>query len=252
MKVKDFIEFLNEWLGEFSYEEGLRFGFKNEKLKGICVCWMISNKVMKECLKNNLNLIISHEDLFFPPEYASQKKEKGIASKKRVAFLKKNKISFVRLHTLIDRHYVFDIFARELNLKKPLIIDGYYRVYKIENTTLGSLAETVKKKFKVSYVRIIGNENKKVKRIGILVGGLGLSINGNFIDEILSYGVDTVVAGEIDEYSMRAFQDLGIGAVEVGHEVSEEPGIKVFTKDLKEKLNIPVKYVKNSFPWRVK
>ncbi|HPP29319.1 MAG TPA: Nif3-like dinuclear metal center hexameric protein, partial [bacterium] len=92
----------------------------------------------------------------------------------------------------------------------------------------------------------------KVKRIGVLWGGLGLSINAGFIDDILRYNVDTVVAGEVDEYTMRALKDMHTGIVEVGHEISEETGLKNFVMDLQKKIKtIPVSYCSNDIPWEI-
>lgn len=55
-----------------------------------------------------------------------------------------------------------------------------------------------------------------------------------------------------DEYAMRAFADLNVGMVEVGHEISENTGLKNFTKMLQKTLPaIPVRFLANPYPWQI-
>lgn len=254
MKIKDFLSFTRGWLGEFGGEEDLRFGKAENEITGITVCWMATMKAIKSAISHKHNLIIAHEDLLFPPDYGfrSSKIEPGILSKERMDILDRHGISMVRLHSTLDRLCILDDFARKLKLCEPAVKEDFYRVYEIEPTTLKKFAASVKKSLGLHQVRVTGNPAHKVKRVGGLWGGLGLSINACFIDKILSYSVDTVVAGETDEYAMRACTDLSIGMVEVGHEVSENIGLKNFTKVLRKKLpEIPVKFVPNPYPWQI-
>ena len=79
-----------------------------------------------------------------------------------------------------------------------------------------------------------------------------MSINSKFIDKILSYNVDAVIAGEVDEYTIRALSDLKIGIIELGHEGSETRGLLKFKDYLQKKLpQIPVKYLKNTYPVKI-
>ncbi|MCM8762337.1 MAG: Nif3-like dinuclear metal center hexameric protein [Candidatus Omnitrophica bacterium] len=250
MKIKEFIGLLNGWLGKFHQEEGLLYGDEKQIIKGITVCWMVTKKVIEFSVKKRNNLIISHEDIFFPPDYVFSAKRKGIVSSERISLLKKHKISVIRIHYLADRYCVLDDFAIVLSLGKPVVKRGPHRVYEIKEITLQKFASNVKRHLNLEKVRITGSPGWKVKRIGGLWGGLGLSINAVFIDEILRYNVDTVIAGEVDEYTMRALKDMNIGIVEVGHEISEETGLKHFTRDLQEKIKtIPVSYCSNDIPY---
>ncbi|MCM8829753.1 MAG: Nif3-like dinuclear metal center hexameric protein [Candidatus Omnitrophica bacterium] len=250
MNVKEFIEFLNRWLGKFHPEEGLLYGDEKQIIKGITVCWMVTKNVIEFSVKKGNNLIISHEDLFFPPDYAFSAKRKGVVSRERTSLLKKHKISVIRIHYLADRYCVLDDFAIALSLGNPVIKRGFYRVYEIKEISLQKFASDVKKYLNLEKVRITGSPKWKVKRIGSLWGGLGLSINAVFIDEILRYNVDTVIAGEVDEYTMRAMKDMDVGIVEVGHEISEETGLKHLARDLREKIKtIPVSYCPNGIPY---
>ncbi|MCM8805038.1 MAG: Nif3-like dinuclear metal center hexameric protein [Candidatus Omnitrophica bacterium] len=249
MNCLDFLEFIKSEFGNLGSEEGLRYKYYEDEINGIVVCWKVSKKVLDFTVKNKFNLLIAHEDLYFPPEYAGGDKG-GIVSDFRKEILEKNRINFLRLHYTIDKNFIFDVFD-QLSGGKILIKENLYRVYEFENKKLENVAKELKKRYKVEFLRIT-EPNKKVKRVGCLVGGLGLSINSKFIDKILSYNVDTVIAGEVDEYTIRALSDLKIGIIEIGHEVSETPGLIKFTQYLKKKLpKIPIKYLKNTYPIKI-
>ncbi|MCM8785978.1 MAG: Nif3-like dinuclear metal center hexameric protein [Candidatus Omnitrophica bacterium] len=249
MNCLDFLEFIKSEFGNLGSEEGLRYKYYEDEINGIVVCWMVSKKVLDFTVKNKFNLLIAHEDLYFPPEYAGGDKS-GVVSDFRKEILEKNRINFLRLHYTIDKNFIFDVFD-QLSGGKILIKENLYRVYEFENKKLENVAKELKKRYKVEFLRIT-EPNKKVKRVGCLVGGLGLSINSKFIDKILSYNVDTVIAGEVDEYTIRALSDLKIGIIELGHEVSETPGLIKFTQYLKKKLpEITVKYLKNGYPVKI-
>ena len=254
MKIKELLGFFQKWLGELGKEEGLRYGNTEKTVAGITVCWMADVEVIQSAVSSRHNVIIAHEDLLFPPDYSSgfSKKNPGVVSKERISLLKQHNISVIRLHGLLDKLCVLDDFGKKLKLSKSVVKEKFYRVYEIKPVSLKEFAESVKKNLKLHQVRTVGSLSQKVKRIGGLWGGLGLSINAGFIDKILNYGVDTVIAGEMDEYPMRACLDMNIGVVEVGHEVSEDIGLKNFTKVLQEKIPvIPAKFISNTYPWKI-
>lgn len=250
MKGHELLNIIKRDLGELGPEEGFRFEYFDSDIEGIVVCWMISNKVLKFMKRNKYNFLIAHEDLYFPPEYVNGKKGEGIVSDYRKKFLQKYRINFLRLHYTVDKNFIFDVFDK-LSGGKLLIKENFYRIYEFNSLKLKDIALQIKKKYKVKFLRITKPE-KKLKRVGYLVGGLGLSINSRFIDKIISYNIDGVIAGEIDEYSIRGLDDLGIGIIEIGHEASEIPGLIEFTKYLKRKFpQIKVKFLKNNYPIRI-
>jgi len=254
MNIKELLQFIEKKFGKMGNEEGLKYGSKKEEIKGITVCWMATEKVIKTAGKRKHNLIISHEDILFPPDYAlrDKKVERAIVSEKRLKELEKNKINVVRIHSTADKHFIFRNFANSFGLTTPVIENGIFLVYEIKPEKFGTLCKKAKQKIKSKYIRKVGDNKKIIKRIGNLVGGLGLSINASFVNKILSYGVDMVIIGEFDEYTERALIDGGICGIEIGHEKSEEGGLREFTKFLKKEMEgIEVKYEKNPFPWEI-
>ncbi len=257
MAIKDFIEFIEGWLGKLNPEEGLLYGNPDNRVTGITVCWMVTEKVIDFSAEKSHNFIITHEDLLFPPGYASSDsanltEKPGMVSKKRIDLLDRNGISVLRLHSLTDRHFILDDVGKVLSLGEPVVKNGLQRVYEIQPVSLEKFAWGVKKSIGTPHIRVTGNKNQKVRRIGSLWGGVGLSINAGFINNILNYKVDTVISGESDEYTMRALIDINVGLVEIGHETSEEPGLRNFANAVREKMKtVPVQYISNNPPYKV-
>jgi len=253
MNIKEFINFIEENFGPIGDEEGLKYGNEKEEIKGITTCWMATEKIIENAGKKNHNFIISHEEIIFPPEYAWKDKEsEEIVSKRRAKLLDKYKINVVRIHSTADKYFISKEFGNLFGFKKIIIQDGIFFIYEIEPTKFGELCKKVKGKIDTEYIRVCGNDYKVIKKVGNLVGGLGLSINASFIDRVLKYNVDMVIVGEFDEYTERALFDVGVCGIEIGHERSEQPGLIEFTNFLKRQLEgIEVEYKRNEFPWRI-
>ncbi|MBC7287130.1 MAG: Nif3-like dinuclear metal center hexameric protein, partial [Armatimonadetes bacterium] len=104
----------------------------------------------------------------------------------------------------------------------------------------------------LSHLRVTGPLDKIVRRVALPWGGLGLSLNVAFLNELLAYGPDCFIAGETDEYAQRFCQDAAVVMIETGHAVSEEPGLENFARWLAEKVRpVPVVFHRLSPAWTV-
>jgi len=147
MNIKEFLQFLEKKFGKLSSEEGIKYGDEKEEIKGITVSWMATEKIIKNASKRKHNLIISHEDILFPPEYTWEgKEERAIVSEKRLKELGKNKINVVRIHSTVDKHFIFRNFANSFGLTNPVVEDGIFFIYEIKPDKFGNLC---KKKNKI-------------------------------------------------------------------------------------------------------
>lgn len=107
------------------------------------------------------------------------------------------------------------------------------RIYDIAETTAEKLALDVKRKLNLETVRLTGRKERRVKRVGLAWGGLGLSLNTGFIETLLSYKPQVLIAGEMDKYSEYYVLDVGVDMIEVCHSASENIGLRIFSKMLK-------------------
>lgn len=68
--------------------------------------------------------------------------------------LEDSRINFVRLHTTIDRNFIFDVFDEMCN-GEIVLKEGYFRAYEFKNKNLKVLSNELKKKFNVKFLRVI-------------------------------------------------------------------------------------------------
>jgi putative NIF3 family GTP cyclohydrolase 1 type 2 len=239
MKTAELVSFLADFVGPFNTEEGIRFGNSKSDIKGICVCWMATKEAISFAKENNTNVILCHEDLFLP--YG--KIEKGDLAADflswdvnygRVKLLSKYDISVVRLHLSLDKKYILDAFARQLGLGKPVnSISDCEKIYEITPVAFCDLAIRVKKAMQMDKLRaIVRKPDRKVTRVALLWGGMGLFVNAEFVNGLLNQNVDVLVAGETDNYIMRMVAESGVDIIETSHELSENEGLKNFSNEL--------------------
>ena len=84
----------------------------------------------------------------------------------------------------------------------------------------------------MKHLRVCGDPQRIVKCPALPWGGLGLSVNVGFIEGLLQYRPDVLIAGESDEYAMVYAIDADIPLIETSHAASENPGLRHFTEHL--------------------
>lgn len=235
MKLEDLRNYLISRSGmPLKKDEGILFGDPNIEIERILVTWMATLEAIKEAKKNSCNCILCHEALFYPyivPEGIGDTLSWKV-NRRRLELLAQNNIAVFRAHGTLDYLLVTEYFGKACKLGEPIIRDGIAYIYEIEHITLKKFAENVRASLGLTHLRIVGNPENNVSRIGIAVGGMGLSVNISFWETLLKHNVDTVLTGETDEYAIRYALDSGISVVETTHPDSENPGLKHFTKEL--------------------
>ena len=239
MKILEIENFLKEIKPRYTEGEGFLFGDPEQELKGVLVCWMATIEAIKKAIKKGCNLLLCHEDPFFPGDLLQIKDEKHLLwdiNQKKIKLFKENGIVVYRSHCYLDELVVTDTFTHILGLPEASVKDWIGRVHVIREVTLEELAKRIKKRMRLRYVRIIGDPSHKVRRVGIAVGGMGLSINLPFWEDLRKYHPEVIITGELDEYAMRYAIDTGIDVIETSHSASENPGLRKFAQYLREKL----------------
>jgi len=249
-QIEEYIESLSPGRG---YEEGFRFGDPHVEVSGVLVCFMATLEAIKHAADEGCNLIIAHEDLFFPYDFGSTKLQDSLTwsvNRRRIEALSTHGITVIRAHGMLDRFCVLDAFAELLELPEAAIADGYIRIYDIPSTTLGELAAQVKRCTGLPLVRVVGEPSTPVQRVGLPWGGLGLSVNVSFIESLLEHAPDVLIAGETDDYAMRYVIDAGVPMIETSHGTSENPGLRQFAHRLADDFpELRVVFHECSVPW---
>jgi putative NIF3 family GTP cyclohydrolase 1 type 2 len=238
-------------------EDGIRLGDPHCPISGVLLCWMANLEAMERAAQLGCNLIICHEDLFFPPSYAPRADPghlAGAVNRRRVARAAELGITILRVHMPLDYYCVLDDFAEALGLPAPVHSDEEhcFRIYEIEALPTLEYISVIKLQLGISALRAYVPEGHVTRCIGLIWGGLGLSLNADFIEKILELGPDCLIGGEVDEYALFAAQDAGVTMIETGHSISENAGLEHVAQTLRQDFpSLAVHFFGNPRPYEI-
>lgn len=122
MKCKEVIEFIEDWapkgIAWKADNTGFQLGYKENEISNIMLSLDLNEKVIKESVKKNCNLIITHHPLLFNPVKSLDFEHDGRSG--LIRMLIKNDISLYSAHTNLDftKDGVSFQLAKKLNLQK--------------------------------------------------------------------------------------------------------------------------------------
>ena len=200
-------------------------------------------------------MVICHEEMHYP--YASRQTglEKYLTwtvNRRRIRLLSVHDMTVYRAHGTLDDFCILDDFGELLGLGEPVVSEGFFRVYDIPAQTVTELVEEVKRRMGMEHLRVCGDRQRVVKRVGLPWGGLGLSVNVSFIEGLLQYHPDVLIAGESDEYAMFYCLDADVPLIETSHVASENYGLRHFAEHLAANFpGLKVVFHQCSVPWEM-
>jgi len=255
MKASEIACYVESLSPEPGPEEGFCYGDRQQQVTGVLVAWMGTVEAIEEAVQQGCNMMIVHEDLFFPYDLRHTGPRKHLTwrpNRRRLEALAAHSLVVYRAHGMLDRFCILDDFAELLGLGEPTVSEGYVRIYELAHAvTVEKMVERVKERTGLDQARVTGDPKVRVKRVGLPWGGLGLSINVAFIESLLEHNPDLLIAGETDDYAMRFVLDAGVSMIETTHSVSEDPGLHTFAAQLKADFpGLQVVYFDVGVPWQ--
>jgi len=234
--IKDYLDkrFPIENASDFDYGKiGLTIGDENLELKNILLTLDLNLDVVSEAIEEDVNLIISHHPFLFTP---ITKIDFNSEIGKVLRLLFKHNISVYSMHTNLDvgEGGINDTLAEILGLNNIVGLsekDQFLRYGELTKALpLKDFVEIVKARFNLDSVRVVGDLDRIVKRVG-LVGGSGSNEIFNAIDA----NCDCLVTGEIKLHIAQHASFTGINLIEVHHGV-EKLGLKTIHQELENRL----------------
>ncbi len=227
----------------------------DNQVTGVVTTFMATVNVIRRTIDMGCNLIITHEPTYFTGlDHLDWVKDDPVYQRKK-ALIDDNRISIWRYHDHMHSGHEDLIYAgllenlgwtKYLNTEFPLP-----HCYMVPPTTVTALVGFLKKKLGMKVIQVVGDPKMKCSRVGILVGGGSLGLGHEEMPARLmnDQQLDVMVCGEITEWTLSAYvRDavaLGINKamIIVGHERSEEPGMKELANRLQPLLKgIPVHF----------
>lgn len=238
----------------------LKSGSLSSEVKGIVTTFTATWDVLQKVSAIGANLIITHEPTFYNHTDATEWLGDDEVYKNKIQFINENGISIWRFHDHWHNHKPDGIYFGVINAlgweNYGFPAENYSYIFEIPALSLKDLTSELIEKLGLRCVRVIGDENISCTRVGLMVGGASIGMNGETIRVINRYNLDVLICGEIVEWTTceyvrdASLQGMKKGLIVIGHERSEEVGMKYFAEWLKILVpDIPIQFVSAGEPF---
>jgi len=259
MTAREAIDLVKKNVGtwsERSRRDTFKIGDPDTVVTGIACTFMGMFDVIQRAHAAGLNLIVTHEDMFWndPDDVSNLAGNK--LYKLKTDYCKQNGMVVWRIHDAQHARRPDQVVVGELRLMG--IDDGTAtmggantKVYTIPETTLRELASGIQKRRGERALRVVGDPNMKVSRILVGPGYATPRITASC--DVAIGGEQQEADGALDnvEYALDAAA-LGIpkGFIPLGHSVSEEPGMEEFSNWIRGFITgVPIQFVPAGEPY---
>lgn len=234
IKVKNIYDYINEiapYDTKCSWDNcGLLVGSFDDEVKNIGFVLDLTLETLNEAEKNGCDLIVTHHPAIFHPK-------KSFISCDPVFLCAKKGINVISAHTCFDcaDGGVNDVLSDILELNEVKKLESaectvpMVRAGSISKMSSYQFAHFVAKKLDTT-VRFIDAENE-ISTVAVC-GGSGMS----FLDDVLSYGADAYVTGDISHHEMLEAKEKGITVIAAGHFETEYLSMKALKNYVGEKF----------------
>jgi putative NIF3 family GTP cyclohydrolase 1 type 2 len=226
---------------------------------GVAVTMMATMKVLQRARANGQNLIITHEPTFFDDadkaETVPQGEQDPVLAEKR-AFIEKHHLVIWRFH---DHQHRMELDQVELGNARKLGWEKYrdpanQYLFTLPETTVGKLGGEVKEKFGAGAIRIVGDRDMKVTRVGLSpgFGGAKKEIAALEMPDLQVLLVGETREWETVEYVADAVsQGRHKALIVLSHVPSEQSGAEECVRWLKTFVSeVPVEFVATPDPFQ--
>lgn len=206
---------------------GLIIGDEEKEVKKVQISLDCTEGAIDKAIEEEVNLIITHHPLIFGGiSNITNKDPLG----RKVMKLIENGIAVYSTHTNLDSAHggLNDYIVKKLGIEKSKVLDikkdkdgnnigGIGRIYSLpEETNLLEYGKEVKEKLSLDEIKVVGNLDRKVKKVAI-VNGSGAS----YLNKVKKQGVDLFITGDVKYHDGLDAKELGIGLFDIGHYESE-------------------------------
>lgn len=231
-------------------------GNPDAPVTGIAVTMMATMDVLERASAKGLNFVITHEPTF----YAHEDVPEGMAESDPVwaekrDFIEKHGMVVWRFH---DHWHMRKPDGIEAGMVHALSWEKYQNaenqyLFVLPETTVKKLAEEVAKKLDSPAVRVVGEPEMKVTKVGLSPGFAGFVRETHALE---SDDVQALLVGETREWETVEYaadaetQGRNKALIVIGHIPSEQAGMEECTRWLRGFVKgVPVDFVATKEPW---
>jgi len=263
--VKEVIEIILALNGGRKFEktcDQLIEGNWDHRVTGVGTTFMATVDVINQAITKDCNLIITHEPTYFTGSDDIEWIKDDPVYRRKKALIIDNQLTIWRYHDHMHSGYedlIYKGLLKEIGWTEYL--DSEFPLphcYTIPPTTVAALVHYLKNALDMKVIQIVGDRDMKCNRIGILVGGGSLGLGQEEMPARLMHDqqLDVIICGEITEWTLSAYvrdaaaSGFNKAMIVVGHERSEEPGMKYLANLLQPLLGeIPAYFLDAGEPF---
>ena len=233
-------------------EEGVIHGDPNRSAGKLLVTWMATVAAIERAVSEGCGIIVSHEALTFHDYFPNASgPDPWTADRARLALLDQHDITVIRAHGTVDPTHVVPAFVRALGLSEPLECGNVWSLHTEDPIALRDLAAKVAGGVGMDHLRVTGDPDRVLTRVGTMVGGL---MQDRHIKSwevyLMEHRVEVIIGGETNDFAQRFAVDSGIALIETCHSVSEEPGLEDLAADFRSQFcHAQILFHKEVVPW---
>jgi len=231
-------------------------GNPDTAVRGIAVTMMATLDVLERASAQGLNFVITHEPTFYShldtPD--GMPESDPVWAEKR-EFIEKHGMVVWRFHDHWHRRKPDGIEAgmvHALRWEKFQNPDNQY-LFVIPETTVKRLAQEVSKKLNSPVVRVVGDPQGKVTKVGFSPGAAGFQRETHALerDDVQVLMVGETREWETVEYAADAVTEgRNMALIVIGHIPSEQPGMEECARWLKGFVkDVPIEFVPAKQPF---
>jgi len=235
----------------------IKSGDPSTPVSGIATTMFATYDVLQRAAAQGKNMVIAHEPTF----YSHQDRTEALAAANDSVYLDKEK--FIREHNMV----VFR-FHDHWHMRRPDgVLEGMTQklgwkqyqdaatpnLYRLPETTLESLAATMRKKLGAATLRVTGKRDRKVTRVALAPGAGG---SAGHLRMLRRDDVEVLAIGEVPEWETTAWvadavaQGKTKALILIGHTPSEQAGMESCAPWLKTFLTeVPIAYIEAAEPF---
>lgn len=230
-------------------------GNPDSPVKGIVTSFSATLDVMQRGVASGKNLFIVHEPTFYNHADSTKDLAGDPVYTAKQSYIDKNGLVVWRFHDHWHARRPDGIFigmTEALGWEKYLDA-GSQRLFVMPATTLENLAKDIRKRLKIRAMRVMGDPQLKVSKVGM---SPGFGNARGVMRAIERQDLDVLIIGESREWEgveyMRDALTLGQkkGLLILGHVPSEESGMKECARWLKTFVpEVPIEFIPSGEPF---
>jgi putative NIF3 family GTP cyclohydrolase 1 type 2 len=227
-------------------------GNPETELKGIAVCMFADMDILKQAVNKGCNFIITHEPVFYNHSDQTDAFMNDPVYKEKSDFIKKNDLVIFRFHDHIHMTKpdgISEGMIQKLGIGR-YAVNGSQTYFRLpEQVSLRNFATSLKEKFNMETIRVIGNPDMNFTKVAFMAGAPG---GQRHIQMLAGDDVEVLIAGEANEWETYLYahdaslQGRNKAVVFLGHIKSEEAGMEYCARWLEGFIKgVPVYFIEN-------